>query len=182
MSLDRRPLLLYGTLFAVGVAAGGVQLAADTEPVPAAGVATANWVHVGLGVVALALLALAWRRDPAATTAFLRRPWTAAGWRDWFDGLTWRGRPVLLRPLVFVGVFLMAYTPLRAGAQVLAGLDPDFTRDAWGGPSYLGAMAAHYLDGVLIFFAGAALARATARRPVPGRGLSRGLGRGLSRG
>ena len=154
MSLDRRPVLLYGTLFTLGVAAGGVQLATDTESVPAAGVATANWVHVGLGVVALALLALARQRDRAATAAFLRRPWTAAGWRDWLDGLTWRGRPVLLRPLVFLGVVLMAYTPLRAGGQVLAGLDPDFTRNAWGGPSYLGAMAAHCLDGVLTFLAG----------------------------
>ena len=174
MSLDRRPVLLYGTLFAVGVAAGGVELAVDSDQTTsAAGVATANWVHVGLAVLALALLAAARRRDRAATTAFLRRPGTAAGWRDWLDGLTWRGRPVLLRPLVFLGVVVMAYTPLRAGGQVLAGLDPDFTRDAWGGPTYLGALAAHYLDGALMFLAGAALARAASRRrdPVP---LSRG--------
>ncbi|HST66071.1 MAG TPA: hypothetical protein VLM05_12855 [Mycobacteriales bacterium] len=165
MSLDRRPVLLYGTLFALGVAAGGVELATDADTsTSAAGVATANWVHVGLAAVALALLAVARRRDRAATTAFLRRPLTAAGWADWFDGLTWRGRPVLLRPLVFLGVVLMAYTPLRAGEQVMAGLDRDFTRDAWGGPTYLGAMGAHYLDGVLIFLAGAALARATRRR------------------
>ncbi|HEY6747419.1 MAG TPA: hypothetical protein VI357_17085 [Mycobacteriales bacterium] len=173
MSLDRRPVVLYGTLFALGVAAGGLQLAADSEKAtPAVGVATANWVHAGLGAVAPALLVLAWRRDRAATTAFLRRPWTAAGWTDWLDGLTWRGRPALLRPLVFLGAVVMAYTPLRAGEQVLAGLDPDFTRNAWGGPTYLGAMAAHYLDGVLMFLAGAALARATNRRPADS--LSRG--------
>ena len=166
-TLDRRPALLYGTLFAIGVGFGGVELARDSDTTSsAAGVATANWVHVGLGVVALVLLVSFWRRDPAATAAFLRRPLTAAGWSDWLDGLAWRGRPRLLRPVVFLGVLLMAYSPLRAGEQVLAGLDPDFTRDAWGGPSYLGAMAAHYLDAVLMFLAGAALARATARRPV----------------
>lgn len=173
MSLDRRPVLLYSTLFALGVVAGGIELAVDSDTTTAAaGVATANWVHAGLGAAALALLVLAWRRDRTATTAFLRRPWTAAGWADWLDGLTWRGRPVLLRPLVFLGVLAMAYTPLRAGGQVLAGLDPDFTRNAWGGPTYLGAMAAHYLDGALMFLAGAALARATNRRPAGS--LSRG--------
>jgi hypothetical protein len=165
MSLDRRPVLLYGTLFALGVVAGGVELALDSDTTTsAAGVATANWVHVGLGAVALALLVLAWRRDRAATAGFLRRPLTAAGWTDWLAGLTWRGRPAPLRPVVFLGVLLMAYSPLRAGEQVLAGLDPDFTRDAWGGPTYLGAMAAHYLDGGLMFFAGAGLALVTARR------------------
>lgn len=165
MRIDRRPVLLYGTLFAIGVVVGGIELARDSDTTTsAAGVATANWVHVGLGAVALALLVLARRRYRAATAAFLRRPLTTAGWTDWLDGLTWRGRPVLLRPLVFLGVLVMAFTPLRAGAQVLAGLDPDFVRDAWGGPTYLGAMAAHYLDGVLMFLAGAALARTTSRR------------------
>lgn len=43
---------------------------------------------------------------------------------------------------------------VRAGEQVFAALDPDFTRDAWGGPSYLGASLAHWLDGVCIFYAG----------------------------
>ena len=30
------------------------------------------------------------------------------------------------------------------------GLDPNFTVNAWGGPSYLGAMTCHYLDLVLM--------------------------------
>jgi hypothetical protein len=46
---------------------------------------------------------------------------------------------------------------LWAGVQVTAGLDPGFTANAWGGPSYAGAMACiarHYL--YLFLLAGAA--------------------------
>lgn len=166
-SLDHRPVRTYGLLLAIGVAVGGAQLLLDGDGTSTgAGVATANWVHVGLGAVAVTVLAAAWRRDRRATAAFLRRPFTAAGWTAWTGALSWRHRPVLLRPVTFLAAVLMAYTPLRAGAQVLAGLDPDFTRDAWGGPGYLGAAAAHWLDGTLMFLAAAALVQHRSRRRV----------------
>ncbi|MDR2986631.1 MAG: hypothetical protein LBV34_17515, partial [Nocardiopsaceae bacterium] len=38
----------------------------------------------------------------------------------------------------------------RAGYQVTSGLDPNNTVNAWGGPTYIGAMACHYLDGFVI--------------------------------
>jgi hypothetical protein len=41
---------------------------------------------------------------------------------------------------------LLLFCFWRAGVQVTGGLDPNFTVDAWGGPSYAGAMASHYLD------------------------------------
>jgi hypothetical protein len=41
---------------------------------------------------------------------------------------------------------------LPGGQQVIGGLDPNFTVTAWGGPSYLGAMLAHYLDAVYLFY------------------------------
>jgi hypothetical protein len=41
------------------------------------------------------------------------------------------------------------YSLWRAGFQVLGGLDPAFTSQAWGGPSYLGAGLAHWLDGII---------------------------------
>lgn len=50
-------------------------------------------------------------------------------------------------------ISLIAYSFWRAGEQVTAGLDPNFTVNAWGGPTYLGAMACHYLDGALIIAA-----------------------------
>lgn len=50
-----------------------------------------------------------------------------------------------LLPLTVIG-----YSFWRVGEQVTAGLDPNFTVNAWGGPTYLGAMACHYLDGAII--------------------------------
>lgn len=161
MDIDRRPIITYGVLLAAGTAVGGVQLAAGVDPVPQQPVATANAIHVALAIVALAALVVARRR----AVPFLRRPFTAAGWRDLTGALLWRTRGV--RPLRFLAAVLMLYTPLRAGLQVLAGLDPDFTRNAWGGPTYAGAMAAHYLDGALMFLAAAAIvAVRRTREPV----------------
>ena len=45
---------------------------------------------------------------------------------------------------------LIGYCCWRVGEQVTAGLDPNFTVNAWGGPTYLGAMACHYLDVALV--------------------------------
>ncbi len=58
--------------------------------------------------------------------------------------VTWRSAAAL--PLLTV----IAYSFWRAGKQVTGGLDPNFTVNAWGGPTYLGAMACHYLDVALI--------------------------------
>jgi hypothetical protein len=43
----------------------------------------------------------------------------------------------------------------RAGVQVTGGLDLSFTVNAWGGPSYAGALACHYLD-LFVLASGAA--------------------------
>jgi hypothetical protein len=50
----------------------------------------------------------------------------------------------LLFALPAAALFLFCFW--RAGVQVTGGLDPNFTVNAWGGPSYAGAMACHYLD------------------------------------
>ncbi len=50
----------------------------------------------------------------------------------------------LLLALPAVALFLFCFW--RAGVQVTAGLDPNFTVNAWGGPSYAGALACHCLD------------------------------------
>jgi hypothetical protein len=58
--------------------------------------------------------------------------------------VTWRTAAAL--PLLTV----IAYSCRRIGEQVTGGLDPNFTVNAWGGPTYLGAMTCHYLDAALI--------------------------------
>jgi hypothetical protein len=61
------------------------------------------------------------------------------------------GRAVLA--LALAGLFLYGF--YRAGEQVTAGLDPNFTVNAWDGPTYLGAMACHYLDLLVVMGAAA---------------------------
>jgi hypothetical protein len=61
-----------------------------------------------------------------------------------------------LRALLSVppaGLFLYGF--YRAGLQVIGGLDPNATVNAWGGPTYLGAMACHYLDAIMLMAAAA---------------------------
>jgi hypothetical protein len=60
------------------------------------------------------------------------------------------GRVLLALPAAALFLFCL----WRAGVQLTAGLDPNFTANAWGGPSYAGAMACHYLD--LFLLAGGA--------------------------
>jgi hypothetical protein len=62
---------------------------------------------------------------------------------------SWRSAAAL-PPLALIG-----YSFWRVGEQVIGGLDPNFTANAWGGPSYLGAMACHYLDAALMIAVGA---------------------------
>jgi hypothetical protein len=176
-------------LGAIAIAASGLGLASglvqylDRSPVGEAFVpGTSAWAQQGV-VAALAVVAavvVTWRRR--------RRP----------AGAGPRGGPLLLAPLgraagrrvaeTFraagrqpgaAGRALLALAPLaligfgcyRAGMQVLGGLDPNFTVNAWGGPSYAGAMACHYLD-LLVGMAAAAwlldkiLLPDPARRPV----------------
>jgi len=59
----------------------------------------------------------------------------------------------LLLALPAAALFLFCFW--RAGIQVTGGLDPNFTVNAWGGPTYAGAMACHYLD-LFLLAAGAA--------------------------
>ena len=122
----RRFLLLLAVAFAAGLAFGGY-LYTQRDPVVAGFVPwTAAWPqHAVVAVVgALLVLGIRARRWPA------RRP-----------ALT-PARLALAAPLLF----LLVFAAFRAGVQVLAGLDPNFTVNAWGGPTYLGAMACHYLD------------------------------------
>jgi hypothetical protein len=97
----------------------------------------ALWLHArrpGRGSGRLLLLAPVGRSAAGRLAATMRNP-------------SWRVLAVL-PPLA-----LFAYGLWRTGEQVTGGLDPNFTANAWGGPSYLGAMFCHYLDGGLIMAA-----------------------------
>ena len=62
-------------------------------------------------------------------------------------------RVIATVPLVLV----LLYTPFRMGVQIVDGLDPNATINAWGGPTYPGALLAHWLDGIVGFYVAAFL-------------------------
>jgi hypothetical protein len=130
--LDRSPIRESA---APGTSGWGQQLAVAAVACALYGVA--RWRHgrrFGRGSGRLLLLAPLGRNAAARLTAAARQ----ASWRI----------AAALPLLVVIG-----YCCWRVGEQVTAGLDPNFTANAWGGPSYLGAMACHYLDAALIIAA-----------------------------
>ena len=151
---------------AAGIALGAVAYAQRSPEhrghAPAASAWPAHLVLTGLALGWLLLAAARGRRRgvglPALLTAPLRRR-AAARLRLAAHG----PRVIAAAPLVL----LMAYDLTRAGAQVIGGLDPNFTADAWGGPSYAGAMYCHYLDlGLLTALAATLLSRLVLPAPT----------------
>lgn len=63
-------------------------------------------------------------------------------------------RPGKIVRAVLAGLLsiLLLYNFFRAGEQVIEGLDPNAVINAWGGPGYLGALLAHYLDVLYLFY------------------------------
>ena len=67
--------------------------------------------------------------------------------------------PTRIARALLAGVLsiLLMFNFLRAGMQIIGGLDPNFTVNAWGGPGYVGALLAHYLDAAYLFYVEALL-------------------------
>ena len=155
-----------GALFLIGVAKGAVEYARRSPVVqPPVEGTNAILVHVLIAVVAAAIVLV-------VQVGRARRP-GGRGPSPWAAPLSARAAGRLGRTLRFAAgpsvrnvaraaatvllVLLVAYAPARMGAQVIGGLDPNSTVNAWGGPSYFGAMLAHYLDAVVGFYAGCLL-------------------------
>jgi hypothetical protein len=157
---------VFLALFIFGIAEGAVGYL-RRSPVMERHVAGTNaiTVHVALGIAAavtvISIQAWRWRRPSLRGHSPWAAPFSAdalarLGRTIRFDrglSLTNLARVAATVPLVL----LLAYAPFRLGAQVIGGLDPNATVNAWGGPSYLGALLAHGLDGIVGFYAAAFL-------------------------
>jgi hypothetical protein len=176
---------VFAALLAGGVAEGAAQYAHRSPRIEQHVAGTnAITVHVVLAAVAAAVVIgvqVRRRRRPASQ----RRP---SPWAAPFSatgvsrlGLTMRlagglsllnlARAVASVPLVL----LLLYTPFRMGMQIIGGLDPNQTVNAWGGPAYLGALLAHYLDCFVGFYAVAFL---LSRLLLPAPTRTRSVGQG----
>jgi hypothetical protein len=140
---------LAAALFAVGVLLGWVAYL-HRSPIVAAHVpgTSAWWQHGIVAAAGCVLLGLArWRH--------VRKHGRGSG-RLWL--LAPLGQPAARRvartvsaargrALLMLGpAAVFGYCFYRAGRQITEALDPNNTVNAWGGPTYLGAMVCHYLD------------------------------------
>jgi hypothetical protein len=153
-------------LFLLGLAKGATAYRhRSTVPEPHAVGTNAITIQVLLAIAAVAVVAavelrrsrLAGGRGPSPWTA----PFSAAAIARL--GRTFRfarglSLPNVARALLTVPLLLvLAYVPFRLGTQIIGGFDPNATVNAWGGPTYLGALLAHWLDGLVGFYAAAFL-------------------------
>jgi hypothetical protein len=144
---------LAAAAFAAGVVAGLLSYL-DRSPARETFVpgSSAWWQHLGVAVAVVALLALGqWRHrrrfGPRSGRLWLLSPLGKAAARRVARTVSGApGRVLLALP----PALLFVYGFWRAGEQVIGGLDPSFTVNAWGGPTYFGAMACHYLDGLAL--------------------------------
>ncbi|MCK9875478.1 hypothetical protein MXD59_06755 [Frankia sp. Ag45/Mut15] len=148
---------LCAVFLAAGIVTGGVSclhrspVRAEHSPGTAAW-----WPHLGVFVLCAAFLGGSWLhrrrvRSLGGRGLFLLAPCGRPAARRVRRTISAaRRRPAVLARLVaaVLPAALLLYLNWRVGEQVLGGLDPNFTVNAWGGPTYLGAMACHYLDAV----------------------------------
>jgi hypothetical protein len=170
------------TLFAAGMAAGWLAHLHRSSVRQAHVAGTAAWPEHAIvaATAGLAFGVACWQARRAGRRIWVLTPLgrraarrVAALARGALSGPAGLGRAVLAVP---VGL-LFLYGFFRSGFQVTGGLDPNATVNAWGGPSYAGAMACHYLDAVVIM-AGAAW---LLDRILPDRGPVSGTSRRAAR-
>ncbi len=162
--LSKTTVLTCALLFVAGVVAG-IFIYIHRSPVVEEQVPGANAIpaHILLAFVAVALFIGLPRLRLAKQAPY--SIWVAPFSQSSLDRFkqTMRLRsgvpPGNIARAVLAGLLsiLLLYNFFRAGGQPIGGLDPNFTTNAWGGPSYLGAMLAHYLDGVYLFYVEALL-------------------------
>jgi hypothetical protein len=151
--------VLAGGLFAAGVAGGGIAYL-GRSPVRQAFVpgSSAWWQQSAVAAVTCVVFGYAWwrhqrRPGPRSGGLWLLAPLGAAAARRVAATASGalRSLPGLIRALAALPpALLFCYGFFRAGLQVIGGLDPNATVNAWGGPTYIGALACHYLDLILI--------------------------------
>lgn len=157
---------VFFALFLLGAAEGAVEYA-RRSPAIARQVAGSNaiTIHAVLAIAAAAAVIGIQARRSRRPARRVHSPWAApfslsalarlSRTIRFADGLSLRNlaRVMVTVPLVLV----LLYEPFRMGAQVTGGLDPNATVNAWGGPTYAGALLAHWLDDIVAFYAAAFL-------------------------
>ena len=162
--LSRLTVAVLFAAFVIGVLEGAVGYSHRSSVIERHVAGTnAIIVHLVLAIVAvLVVVVIQIRRSRQTTAQRAHSPWVAPFSTNAMARLSQTVRlargmsAARLLPTTLL-VLLLLYAPFRMGAQIVGGIDPNFTVNAWGGPTYLGAFLAHWLDCIIGFYAAAFL-------------------------
>ncbi|HLL65755.1 MAG TPA: hypothetical protein VK453_08395 [Micromonosporaceae bacterium] len=153
LNLSRPAVTVAAIATVAGLVSGLAMYLTRSEQIEPHVPGTEAWsVHLVVLAVVAVWFGLAARRSPLGWKVIfapLGRPIAARVAATFRSGA--RPGNVARRLVVSFLVVLELFMAWRIGQQVFAGLDPNFVHNAWGGPSYLGAMLCHYLDGALLY-------------------------------
>jgi len=162
LKLSRTIITIIGTLAIIGFISGIMSyLHRPATYKPNDPAANAILAHILLAITTLIVV--------IAIQAYRTRRHLPSIWLAPFSTNAYRRvtRTLVPRPFALAGVlriipcllllYVLLWEPYRAALQIVGALDPAFTANAWGGPSYLGASLAHWLDGLLLFYGSAYL-------------------------
>lgn len=176
---------VFAVLLMAGAAGGAAEYARRSPKIEQQVAGTnAITVHVVLAAVAAAVvIGIQARRSRQPAPQRGPSPWAApfsatgaSRLRQTIRLAAGLSLPNLARAVVAVAlVLVLLYTPFRMGMQITGGLDPSQTVNAWGGPTYPGALLAHYLDCIIGFYTAAfLLSRLLLPTTAPDRSVSHG--------
>lgn len=157
--LSRPSVAVLFAAFVIGIVEGALNYAHRSHVIERHVAGTnAITVHVVLAIVAVAVVAVV---QLSASRRAIKRagmPWVAPFSANALSRLCRTIRAsrgisaVRLLPTALL-LLVLLYAPFRMGAQIVGGIDPNATVNAWGGPTYLGALLAHWLDCIVGFYA-----------------------------
>ena len=161
--LSRPSVAVLLAAFVIGIVAGAVMHAHRSSVIERHVAGTnAITVHVVVAVVAVVVVAFVELSASRRAIEGDRSPWVAPFCTNALSRLRQTVRAsrgisaARLLPTALL-LLLLLYSPFRMGAQIVGGIDPNATVNAWGGPTYLGALLAHWLDCIVGFYAAAFL-------------------------
>jgi hypothetical protein len=171
--LSRLSISAFVAAFVVGLASGAVSYAHRSPVIEQRTVnATANEIEIGVAIAAAAVVVAVqlWRsrnpgrRGPSPWSApFSARAAARVGraFRSSPGAAALRAAPMALLILV------MLYSSWRMGSVLTGAFDSNAVVNAWGGPTFTGAVLAHWMDGIIGFYAAAFLVgRLAGREPA----------------
>ena len=163
MRVSRLSAPVLAAAFLIGLAEGALAYSHHSPVLKRHGVGTnAITIHVVLAIVAAAVVITVQVRRARKLSQPGPLPWSTPFSSHAVARISQtirlsRGAAVARALPMALLILVLLYCLYRMGAQIIGGLDPNSTVNAWGGPTYAGALLAHWLDSIVAFYVAAFL-------------------------